>query len=143
MMRCVKYGDRTPLPYQPLALGNDVHLPKGEYLFIDPYLLDLTCVAAYMRVLDKPPHEAVVTQEDGCPMVIAPTCDGDGVFEVCRGERVIGEVGVDSGTLALVPLTLVDRKDRSRGVRVALKRATKIVYEQGNWAFGAYSVFTD
>jgi hypothetical protein len=45
--------------------------PKGEYLFIDPYLLDLACITAYMYVLDKPPHQAVVTQEDGYPMVIA------------------------------------------------------------------------
>jgi hypothetical protein len=62
--------------------GYQIKLSKAEYLLMDPFLLDLACITAYLYIHDTPPS----TQEDGYVMVIAPSRRGR---RVC-GKTVIG-----------------------------------------------------
>jgi hypothetical protein len=138
-------SDAILLPFEPLFHGNPVYLPKGDYLFVDPcYIKYLTCNTDYGRAFDHlPARVAVVTQQSGCLVVFAPTVAGDFTYHVRSGEKIVGSVSVDSGTLALVQLSLVSRKDWGCGVILALKRNTEVTFQRGTWKIGKYTVETD
>lgn len=80
---------------------------------------------------------------------VTGTADGDGTYYLYKnGDRQEGELGVDGGTLSIIPFGLVkkwrvDSKRISWGITIDVERDFTVDFGGGNFEFGDYKVITD
>jgi hypothetical protein len=89
-------------------------LPAGDYLIIDPcYVYTGTRWDALSRVMCAlpTPYTGIVTDPvTGCAFAFSFTAAGDGIYSDHEGHRY----GVDSGSLACLPLAMLDAATLAR-----------------------------
>ncbi len=98
--------------------------------------------------------QGAITEYNGIKFFTCSTSFGDGEYPVLKDDQVIGNCGVDSGGLALVPLSLAQtwpqwEENNGLGVILDIKRDFEIEVfgdenrRKGNWKFLDYEVVTD
>ena len=82
---------------------------------------------------------------------VCSTAYGDGGYPLIMAsfanDKYVGECGVDSGTLSIIPVELINEwnnmKEAERlGVFVDMKNDFRINAEDGNFSFGLYNMIT-
>ncbi len=92
-------------------------------------------------------HDWVTCEKDGKTILMFGTAYGDGSYPVYRLGRIagqnemIGEFGVDSGKVAVIPKELIPKNNNHAGVKVTLDGLVGIV--SGNAIIGDVKIVTD
>jgi hypothetical protein len=131
-----------------------VTLPAGLYIVTDP------CYAYPKKHWDKFCNEAYTGHTCNMPDMFShrggefyafPTAFGDGIYSVYGPME--GDCAVDSGTLALIPVELIEQWRSATKIRKLMKRGmvslvelheeTALEFDGGNLKFGDYEIITD
>jgi hypothetical protein len=79
------------------------------------------------------------------PFFMAGTTYGDGCYHLYTGEQKVAELGVDSGTLAAIPIDMITSVDTAQklGHIIELGRdETRFSCDKGVFTFGSYTCKT-
>lgn len=79
-------------------------LPHGKYLLIDPGYADLA-KDVYSQICVGEDEFKLTKLSDDCHILVMSTFCGDGTFTYQFSGAHAGEIGVDSGQIALIPIT--------------------------------------
>lgn len=83
---------------------------------------------------------------EGVPFFVGSTRYGDGSYPLIAGRATINTLAVDSGTLSIIPLELIEkwRAKIEHGLSgvVSLNENTGVSHEQGDFEFGHYAIVT-
>ena len=120
----------------------------GTYIVIDPCYVD--CISAewdsfhamweWNKYEDHNGHEWVLMELDGRVAVMFLTASGDGLYPVKQNGELVGEAGVDSGSLAFIPTNIDGAIPRDLGVKVEICGFFKC--KEGNAQVGNVLVLT-
>lgn len=128
-------------------------MPSGKYWIGDPcYIYPDNCWGEFCDNL-------YTDNVDNCPFItkegifVNGTEYGDDCYLILKNNRQIGELGVDAGLLALVPLTLAETFDKyyekyfrgtvkDLGIIVDISENFKIKVISGDFSFLDYEVKT-
>jgi hypothetical protein len=133
-----------------------LHL-KGEYVIIDPcYIWGSLHHSSKawdeihkMWEWDKYPnncgHDWVTCEKDGKTILMFGTAYGDGSYPVYQSGIMIGEFGVDSGKVAVIPKELIPKNNNHTGVEVTLDGTLDglVGISAGNAIIGDVQIVTD
>ena len=118
-------------------------LPKGEYYFGDPcYAMNDADWTTVCEVMARIPDIGGPVRVGESVVCIFSTAHGDGVYQ-SRGAGSY-EIGVDSGTIGIVPWALVnaDSEHLSLGHKVTFDRDVYCKSDGKMLTFGKYTVDT-
>ena len=82
---------------------------------------------------------------NGRKCVVAATADGDGSFLAYAGNAYIGTVGVDSGSIAAIPVSAISDEMLREAARLGFivpDDAMLVIAEDGNFQFGNIKIDT-
>ena len=141
------------------------NLKAGKYICIDPCYIfpdeewsDLCDCFEYKGFKKQKGNCSSFTRVDQCEglemsykgekFVVIGTRHGDGGYPIKNGRQIIGELSVDAGLLAVIPLELATswpefEEKKDLGVIVEIKCDTVLNVSGGNFDFGRFSVKTD
>lgn len=115
--------------FQPVTTDNPVHL-KGKYMLVDPcYIIPEEMWDDYCNETNFG-NQTIVFELNGKIAVQFSTNCGDGCFPVDNDNEIIGECGVDSGSLSFLPVNdeVLASKNANLGVIIKLDS----IFEENN-----------
>jgi hypothetical protein len=131
-------------------------LPYGQYVITDPCyvmpddLWDALIDDVFYPVSEKAQPDCGLVEIEGFRIWWGNTAYGDGSFDVLQGNHRLGEIGVDAGMIAFMPLEFVEKysKDKNllkknNGIAVQAPVGGAVRYMEGNVRCGAISITTD
>lgn len=139
-------------------LNGDIIIPAGKYVITDAcYFYPRNLWSNYVDRRFENSNEGisgVTTDEEGNEFIDIFTNYGDGVYDLTKKGKAVGDLAVDSGSLAIIPYKVAQRwaemgdRDGFKGVPrlsqvIDLEKDSRLEMSNGNFSFGPFAVITD